>query len=339
MAGILDAWQGLRAQSPGMGAGMEMNPLQRLLQPEIALPMAAALMGNQGNATNFGNAFGTLGQSLQAQKQQQAELARQNQTLEFLRRSAPDLAQLAEQGGMPMDQVWRLYTEQRTAQKGPNPTDDMREYDIARQQGFDGSFMDYMVKMKEAGRQQVNIDTGVKLPSGFRWKDPANQDIGVEPIPGGPGEQMPSELAARIGLAQDAITRLDAVEQAAGAGDMTGLVDWGLGKAGIGTAGELNRELAAGAEALTRMLTGAGMNMAEAAREANLYLPQPWDTASALSNKVSQLKRRLTATIDMAGRGRGVDPVQAPAAQPMQNPADQSGWRDVAPGVRVRRLE
>jgi hypothetical protein len=131
-------------------------------------------------------------------------------------------------------------------------------------------------------------------------------------------------------LAQDAIKKLDTVEQAATSGELTGPIDWGMGQMGKGRPGELNRELAAGAEALTRMLTGAGMNIAEAQREANLYLPQVWDDAPTLANKVQQLKRRLQETVSMAGRGRGVEAVQTP-----QN----DGWTDVGNGVRIRRVE
>jgi hypothetical protein len=323
---LLDALFGQRAQAPG--AMQQPSGLAGLLDPAVALPMAAGLLGNQGNSQNFANAFGFAAPAFAEQKKLKAQTAKDNQTIEFFRAQAPEYAQMID-AGMPVSQAWETYTKQKFGGTG-NATDDMREYEMAKQQGFQGSFMDYQVKMKEAGRQQVNIDTGVKLPSGFRWRDPNNQDLGVEPIPGGPGEQMPAELAARIGLAQDVIKKLDSVEQAAASGELTGPVDWGMGKMGKGRAGELNRELAAGAEALTRMLTGAGMNMAEAQREANLYLPQPWDDAPTLANKVQQLKRRLQGTVEMAGRGRGVEAVQTP-----QN----DGWTDLGNGIRIRRVE
>jgi hypothetical protein len=316
----------LRPQAQVPGAMQQPSGLARLLAPEVALPLAAGLLGNQGNMGNLAAGFGYAAPALQEQKKLQAQTAKDNKTLEFFRAQAPEYAQMID-AGMPISEAWGAYTKQKFGTG--TGTDDMREYDMAKQQGFQGSFMDYQVKMKEAGRQQVNIDTGVKLPSGFRWKNSDNQDLGVEPIPGGPGEQMPSELAARIGLAQDAIKKLDGVEQAASAGQLTGPVDWAMGQVGRGQAGELNRELAAGAEALTRMLTGAGMNMAEAKREANLYLPQPWDDAPTLANKVSQLKRRLQGTVEMAGRGRGVEAVQP----------TNDGWTDVGGGVRIRRVE
>ena len=336
MAGLFDLLMGggQQAQMPGMagqqgGGGM----LQRLLAPEFALPMAAGLMGNQGNAANFGQGFANAAPFISQQRQQREAQAQTNKTLGFLQQQAPDLAGAVE-AGMPVTEAWKAFMD-RQKPASSNLTDDQREYEMARSQGFDGTFMEFLVKMREAGRNQVNIDTGAKLPAGYVWNDPENQDLGVKPIPGGPATQMPAELAARIGLAQDALTKLDRVEQSAREGKMTGPIDWLTGKAGRGEQGELGRELAAGAEALTRMLTGAGMNIAEAQREASLYLPQIQDDAETLASKVSQLKRRLQSTIDMAGRGRGLD-----QGVPAQGPSPSAdGWQDMGGGVRIRRVQ
>lgn len=317
-----------QAQMPG-GLGQAdpmsgMGPLQRLQymrqnNPEALMGLAAGMM--QGN---LGSGLAMAGDQMAAHREaftkRQDALRKENMTKRWLMTNK-GLSDEEATMAMSNPEILGTYLQSQKS----NLTDDQREYEMARQQGFEGSFMDYQVKMKEAGRNQVNIDTGVKLPSGFRWIDPQKQELGVEPIPGGPGEQMPSELAARIGLAQDAIGKLDRVEQAAASGDLTGPVDWAMGQAGKGEPGELNRELAAGAEALTRMLTGAGMNIAEAQREANLYLPRPWDDAPTLANKVAQLKRRLQSTIEMAGRGRGIERPQS------------DGWQDVGGGVRIRR--
>lgn len=39
----------------------------------------------------------------------------------------------------------------------PKPTDDMREYEFARQQGFNGTFEDFMLRMKRASATNVNV--------------------------------------------------------------------------------------------------------------------------------------------------------------------------------------
>jgi len=93
------------AQTPGQTGGF----LQQLLAPEVAMPMAAALMGNQGNAANFGNAFGAYGQAV-------AQRAGQNKTLEYFRQNAPEFAAMVE-AGMPVSDAWQAYTKQRYAQQ------------------------------------------------------------------------------------------------------------------------------------------------------------------------------------------------------------------------------
>lgn len=94
------------SQPPGnQGGGF----LQQLLAPEVAMPMAAALMGNQGNAANFGNAFGAYGQA-------QAQTAGKNKTLEYFRQNAPEFAAMVE-AGMPVNEAWGTYTKQRYAQQ------------------------------------------------------------------------------------------------------------------------------------------------------------------------------------------------------------------------------
>ena len=86
-----DPWQGLRQQGqmPQQGGG---GILAQLLAPEVALPMAAALMGQQGNGQNFANAFGAAGAGLGEQRKLKAQTAERNKTLEYLRQERPDLA-------------------------------------------------------------------------------------------------------------------------------------------------------------------------------------------------------------------------------------------------------
>lgn len=91
--------------------------LGKLLSPEVALPMAAQLLGSQGNGVNFGNALAAGGQGLAQQKQLQAQTAQSNKTLEFLRKNSPDIAAQVD-AGMPVTEAWKLYNDSRTAKKG-----------------------------------------------------------------------------------------------------------------------------------------------------------------------------------------------------------------------------
>ncbi|AMS40505.1 hypothetical protein [Aminobacter aminovorans] len=277
---------GLQAQTPRSG-------FARLLDTDIALPVAGALMGNQGNAANFGNAFSAA-----------APAIKRNKTLEYLQQNDPELARLVDMGLDVKDAFAIRLERQRAAQK-PQGTSDMQEYEVAKQQGFKGTFMDYQIQMKEAGRNQVNIDTGVKLPSGFRWKDPKNQDLGVEPIPGGPGEQVPAELAARVGLADNFLSQLPQIREQVTAGAVTGPIDRALSGSGLGDGANTFRQIESGADALQRMLTGAGMPASEAAEYARRYKPTYADDAASLTQKLDQLEAELNSAKAMAMRGRG----------------------------------
>lgn len=130
MAGLLDFLGGGQAQMPGQ---QQPSGLARLFQPEIALPMAAALLGNQGNAANFGNAFAAGGQAMGQQKELQAQTAQKNQTLDFFRKNAPEYAQMID-AGMPVGDAFKLYTEQRYAQPSADGRPaSIQEFEYGRQ--------------------------------------------------------------------------------------------------------------------------------------------------------------------------------------------------------------
>jgi hypothetical protein len=106
--GLLDGLFGGAPQAQGPGQRMG---LRGLLDPEIALPMAAALMGQQGNGQNFSNALGTAGPTIALRN-------RRNETAEFFKKNAPEFAQMIE-AGMPVGTAWQTYAGQRFAE----PTD------------------------------------------------------------------------------------------------------------------------------------------------------------------------------------------------------------------------
>ncbi len=249
-------------------------------------------------------------QAQQAQQEQAAQQAAlQQQQLVEARRARMQYG--VDVMGLPREQVLTMERggmleqaiEEHISQ--PEMTAAARDYQMAQQQGYQGSFIDYQTELRKAGATNVNVGAAGKPPQGYQWVNPNNPSEGLTAIPGGPAEKVGSEVAGRIGLAEDALTQLDKVEKAAREGKMTGPWDFATSSVmGRGEGGRYVRELKAGAEALTRMLTGAGMNEAEAAREAELYTPRPIDNAQSLADKVSQLKRRLKAVIEINKRGR-----------------------------------
>lgn len=187
------------------------------------------------------------------------------------------------------------------------PTDDIREFQLAKEQGFTGTFLDYQIKMREAGRAQTTINTGeYKIPPGYKLKDEADPTAGVTPIPGGPAEQMPAELAARVGMADSFLQQAPAIKQELEAGAATGIWDRAqAGNIGSSAQAEVLRKMKSGTDALQRMLTGAGMPVAEAAEYAGRYLPTYTDNAASAAQKLDQLVMELQTIKEMAMRGRG----------------------------------
>jgi hypothetical protein len=83
--------------------------------------------------------------------------------------------------------------------------------------------------------------------------------------------------------------------------DRPGIADWVGGPGGINTSRLFNmgewhkfeRRMFTGAEALVRMLTGAGMNMGEAEDRAANFLPRTTDSAATIQDKAARLAANL----------------------------------------------
>lgn len=106
---------GLQAQTPGQPP----SGLARLLAPEVALPLAAGLLGNQGNMGNLAAGFSYAAPALADQKKLEAQTAEKNRTLDFFRAQAPEYAQMID-AGMPVGEAWQTYTKQKFG-KGEEP--------------------------------------------------------------------------------------------------------------------------------------------------------------------------------------------------------------------------
>lgn len=152
-------------------------------------------------------------------------------------------------------------------------------------------------------------------PTGYRWVDPKDPEKGLVAIPGGPGEKVTPEVSARLGLAKSFLGQLPDIKRDIEAGAATGAWDATMALAGVGRPGELRRQIASGAEALLRNLTGAGMSHSEAQKYISRYELQPHDTAEKVISKLNQLERELNATITEVEKGRSSVPQnRSPAA-------------------------
>lgn len=178
-------------------------------------------------------------------------------------------------------------------------------------------------KISEIGGNGTNVTVEApKLPSGYRFVDTANPTVGVEPIPGGPAEQIPGELAARIGMANNFLAAdLPAIRSAVKKGNVTGVYDRFQAANNSGSdQARTYQKIQSGVEVLSRLLSGAGMTKDEIAEKAARYLPTYTDDTESVAAKMDQLEAELIAAKDMAMRGRG------PSSQQDQN-ADPLGIR------------
>jgi hypothetical protein len=164
-----------------------------------------------------------------------------------------------------------------------------------------------------------------------------------EEIPGGPGEEIAAEVAARIGLADSFLGRYGEMRNQLASGATTGL--WDRAQAGMNQSSpqaKVYREMESGTDALMRMLTGAGMNQQEANSYARRYLPTYTDDASSAVAKLDQLKAELESTRAMVLRGRGNIPSPAgdippPSQGGVQAPSGVSAdvWNVMTPEERA----
>ena len=324
----VQAEQPMNAQPPGMLGGLQQ---WNSANPGVLSAIGAGMMqGNPGAGFEQAGKFRALAVANQKQEaektrtnvltrnwlitkkglsEEDADAALANPAVlqDMMKGNSPDLINAG--GGNLYDPATKSWI---TAPGGGDDrsTGLQREYNQAVSQGFDGSLMDYQLRLKEAGRGTTGA-----APSGYRWNE---DQTALTAIPGGPATQISADIVGRISLAEDALKQLPNVKQSAERGELTGIVDWADTYTGRGKGGSARRELKAGSEALTRMLTGAGMNMAEAENEAAMYLPRPYDNAATVADKVDQLERRLTVMVENAKRGRGFDeaPAQGGGAPP-----------------------
>ncbi|GGE24891.1 hypothetical protein GCM10011390_50410 [Aureimonas endophytica] len=162
------------------------------------------------------------------------------------------------------------------------------------------------------GGSKAPSASGSGLPSGF-MVDPNNPSR-LTPIPGGPGEQISGELAARLGLADSFLERAPGLRQKLANGDATGPIDRFASNFSGSSQAQLYQDLQSGTDALMRMLTGAGMNETEARSYAQRYLPTDTDTADSAAGKLDRLVTELNSVKATAMRGRGGTGGSAPGA-------------------------
>lgn len=163
------------------------------------------------------------------------------------------------------------------------------------------------------GRTQlVNLDTGELI-----------KDLGQA---GQRNQALPTDAAARIGLAKRFFKRLPGIEATMDElfGPKAGLAINQRSEMALnmGKPAEMVRAIQSGREALIRTLTGQGMSVREAENQASRYEPSATDKYDTMRSKLKGLAEDLQATTEGMTQGRGVDtttPGSDPAAAPPQS--------------------
>jgi hypothetical protein len=163
----------------------------------------------------------------------------------------------------------------------------------------------------------------IHTPPGYAWNDPTNPEAGMHAIAGGPGEKVDAEVAGRLGLAKSFIGQAPALRERILNGEASGFTGNLEGAIGKGGPGEIRRQLDSGADSLLRMLTGAGMNQAEATDYVRRYRFDVTDGIETRVSKLDQLVRELQSVGETVGRGRGGIDLSLPATAPTPTDAPE----------------
>lgn len=184
------------------------------------------------------------------------------------------------------------------------------------------------------GRGDGGGASGQKPPSGYRFTADGQS---LEAIPGGPGEKIAAELSARLGLANKFLGESGDIKEQLRRGKATGAIDYAVGAVGRGVSGKIQRRVEDGADALQRMLTGAGMPVSEATNYANRFKITYKDDAATAVDKIDNLEKNLQAQIEMSMRGRGSLPEEQTGGVTPKTPAgvDPADWEFMTPEERA----
>lgn len=141
--------------APGQ-SGPSMRQIMRVLQNPYSSPEVKAIAAQQLERMQQANdpAF----QQQQQLRQMQMEKTRleldqaKNPRAKYDYTTLPDgtVLRTSNLGGAP----------EKVYESGQKPTDDMREYDFAKSQGFTGTFTDFQQQMKKAGASTTNVNVG-----------------------------------------------------------------------------------------------------------------------------------------------------------------------------------
>lgn len=218
--------------------------------------------------------------------------------------SSAQPAPQAQQGGVSLPQLieiaqnpWADETtkgiamsliQQQMAQAKPETTDDIREYNFAKQQGYQGSLQEWITSGRKAGATNVSVG-GQKygsIPSGFMLQE-GPDGVRLAPIPGGPEDTSKQDAKrdeTRTDAANIVLDEIDIARQIIenNPTSTTGLVGGVMSNIDSTTAGALKNRL-------QTIRANIGFDKLQAMRDAS-------PTGGALG-QVSEFENRLLQSV------------------------------------------
>lgn len=200
------------AQAPQPRGARFMDAISQ--NPEVLLALGSGLLGGRTGAEQWSGGLGNMAQAMGMASERRKEEKRKNETMEWLRKTAPEYAQAVEMGALSLGDAYKMKLEAQKPQK-PDFTDDIKEYNFARGQGYNGTFQDFMTEMKRAGATNINMPgqpTIGSIPQGFQAIQGPDGAYRMERIPGGPEDLTANKQAQAKQEAQKASVARKAIQ-------------------------------------------------------------------------------------------------------------------------------
>lgn len=137
-------------------------------------------------------------------------------------------------GGTTGEALGRGFSNALAARQkaAPATTNDLKEYAFAKQQGYQGSFMDFQVAMKKAGATNVDARQMGTIPPGYRAEyDDQGRVTQMVPIPGGPADKSQQDAANQTQTQRQADIVTQDIDRALGIIDQSPNTTTGMGGA------------------------------------------------------------------------------------------------------------
>lgn len=177
--------------------GLLSNFQRNMSNPNTLAQLGIGLMSGQNTqdqlVRGFGGAAMGAQQGREDMREQNEKRMQANMTAKWLQSQGadPTLVEMA-QNGMG-GQAYQMFNASRQQVKKPTS---IQEYEFAKQQGYNGSFVDFQTGQRKAGATNVTVGGGRygTIPQGYQLLE-SEEGARMEPIPGGPAALEQQKLA------------------------------------------------------------------------------------------------------------------------------------------------